>query len=310
MSSGLILTGMNHPSKTWSFFNLRRWMNGSADYTLIIMFPAALATHYVLYKTSHKRGRPILEKSFQEPTYKNIDKNLILGAATFGAGWAISGYCPLGAVTAAFSGQPEPIITALSMFLGWCSAHIIKQKQKEPNESVISTISKSISIKKLGAIVGTFALILMLSGKKIIENQKSPYTFCYTPIIGGMLLGCSMGAAFCLTGQILGTSGMLSGIVVRDNGTKSRNIAVLFGIGLGTVLFRLINPTMNLSFFNDTPIWRFCLGGFLTGIGTGLSNGCTSGHGVCGVSRMAPRSLVATGIFMATSLIISTIFNF
>lgn len=68
MSSGLILTGMNHPSKTWSFFNLRRWMNGSADYTLIIMFPAALATHYVLYKTSHKRGRPILESIYTHNT--------------------------------------------------------------------------------------------------------------------------------------------------------------------------------------------------------------------------------------------------
>jgi len=308
MSSGMILTGMNHPVKTWSFFNLRKWNNGTADYTLGIIFPIALASHYIIYRISQRREKPVFEESFQTPTAGNIDNNLILGSTVFGLGWAISGYCPTGAVTAAFSGQTEPIVTILSMFAGWCAAHVIKQKQNEPKRSIIDIISNSISFKSLGAVFGTFALIQMLTGN-ILDTNTKPWSFSYTPIIGGILIGTSIGSALCFTGQILGTSGTLSGTVIRDKGIKEQNIAFLCGIGLCTALFRYLDPTMNLSYLNQIPIWRFCLGGFLTGIGSGLANGCTSGHGICGVSRMSTRSLAATGMFMASSAILSTILN-
>lgn len=78
------------------------------------------------------------------------------------------------------------------------------EKEKEPKSSVLDIISRTISFKGCGAIAGIFALIQMLSGIQLIENQKSLWSFSYTPIIGGILLGCSMGSALYLTGQILG----------------------------------------------------------------------------------------------------------
>lgn len=126
------------------------------------------------------------------------------------------------------------------------------------------------------------------------------------PLAGGIMLG--IGAAILLgsVGRIAGISGILGGLLPpprteRDVEVGFR-VAFLAGLLLVGLVGQLIDPT---SIANDAPrpIWLIAIAGLAVGFGTRLGNGCTSGHGVCGVSRFAPRSIVATMTFMAVAVL-------
>lgn len=113
---------------------------------------------------------------------------------------------------------------------------------------------------------------------------------------GGVLIGLSAGFFAVMNGRIAGISGLLGGLV---EGGEGRGEKFLFILGL------LLTPLL-WSLFSELPSMQFDAGwlallvaGALVGIGTRYGSGCTSGHGVCGISRLSPRSLVATVAFMA-----------
>jgi uncharacterized membrane protein YedE/YeeE len=114
-----------------------------------------------------------------------------------------------------------------------------------------------------------------------------------------MLIGLSASAMLLFNGKIAGISGIVAGLLnPAKNDTLWRGVFIV-GLLTGGLLLRIVSPqvfTMGIS-----RSWAaLVLAGMLVGFGTRLGNGCTSGHGVCGLSRLSPRSLIATITFIAT----------
>ena len=124
----------------------------------------------------------------------------------------------------------------------------------------------------------------------------------FTPIaaaVGGALIGLSAVLLMWLNGRIAGISGILQGAVFSRGAERSWRIAFVAGLVLGGLLYVLVTGGTLLTREGVSP-WLIVTAGLLVGVGTRLGSGCTSGHGVCGLSRLSPRSLVATLSFMAT----------
>lgn len=125
-----------------------------------------------------------------------------------------------------------------------------------------------------------------------------------TPLVaiaGGLLIGSAAALFLLLTGRIAGVSGMIA-IATRIGlgGTpRTQAAAFLIGLPLGTALVALFVRRPELAVTSSVPL--LVIAGLLVGFGTRLGNGCTSGHGVCGVARLSPRSLVATTTFMVSA---------
>ncbi|MEX0340208.1 MAG: YeeE/YedE family protein [Arenibacterium sp.] len=116
-------------------------------------------------------------------------------------------------------------------------------------------------------------------------------------LIGGALIG-SAGALFLLgNGRIMGASGIIGGLVDGTGRSKAKESSVFLAalIGIPALLFLLAGPRET---FATTNITLLVLGGLSVGVGTRLANGCTSGHGVCGISRLSLRGIVATLIYI------------
>ncbi len=123
----------------------------------------------------------------------------------------------------------------------------------------------------------------------------------FTPLAalaGGVLIGTSAGLLALRSGRILGVSGFVSGLFEKDDEWLSR-LALIAGLILAPVLVGLVHP--QAAPIPDVGWGTVIVGGLLVGLGTRLATGCTSGHGVCGLSRLSLRSMVATGAFMAAA---------
>ncbi len=125
----------------------------------------------------------------------------------------------------------------------------------------------------------------------------------FTPLAslaGGALIGLAAGLLILLAGKIAGIAGIVGGLV---NGASDRTWRVLFVIGLlaSPWAWQLFAPLPSVSMATSTP--GLVIAGLLVGIGTRYANGCTSGHGICGLSRFSIRSLAAVGAFMAAGFI-------
>ena len=131
-----------------------------------------------------------------------------------------------------------------------------------------------------------------------------------TGLIGGLLIGASAVVLLAGTGRIAGISNIAHGLVDAWRGRRPRSAWVwrlLFILGMITgawLWFTLTGRTVHPR--TDAPSLLLIVAGLLVGYGTSLSNGCTSGHGVCGLGRLSLRSLAATGVFMVTG--IATVF--
>ena len=127
----------------------------------------------------------------------------------------------------------------------------------------------------------------------------------FTPLsalLGGILIGLSASAMLVLDGKIAGISGILGGVLKPIKGDTHWRICFLLGLLAGGLMLRVLLPSAYVfGLIRSYPI--LILAGLLVGFGTRLGSGCTSGHGVCGVSRLSPRSLVATGTFIFTGAV-------
>ncbi len=124
----------------------------------------------------------------------------------------------------------------------------------------------------------------------------------FTPLAslaGGVLIGIAASLLLLLDGRVAGISGIVGGLVVPRPGHVSWRASFVGGLVAGGGLLRLLDPAAT-AVVVDVGTVTVVLAGFLVGFGTSLGGGCTSGHGVCGLSRGSPRSLVATLSFMAT----------
>jgi uncharacterized membrane protein YedE/YeeE len=130
----------------------------------------------------------------------------------------------------------------------------------------------------------------------------------FTPwasLAGGVLLGIASALFILVNGRILGISGILGGLLTPKRGDAGWRIAFLLGMLAAPATLLLLAPAGFISPPRiDAGYAAIVIAGLLVGYGTRLGSGCTSGHGVCGISRLSPRSLVATGAFMAAGFAI------
>ncbi|BCA93952.1 hypothetical protein TUM19329_03130 [Legionella antarctica] len=125
-------------------------------------------------------------------------------------------------------------------------------------------------------------------------------------ILGGMLLGFAAGLMLLVRGQILGCSGILfRSWNVMTHRPNVDNILFILGLFISGIVFNYMQTVPNpISVFKTAP-WVLFIGGILVGGGTYLGSGCTSGHGLCGLSLLRKRSITAVGIFFPTAIITS-----
>jgi len=126
----------------------------------------------------------------------------------------------------------------------------------------------------------------------------------FTPLsasLGGALIGLSAVMLMAFNGRIAGISGVFSGAAFAAGG--DRLWRVFFVLGLIAAPIAYIALSGRQPAFEMTAGWPVIVaGGLLVGFGTRLGSGCTSGHGVCGLSRLSPRSLAAVGLFMGAGM--------
>jgi uncharacterized membrane protein YedE/YeeE len=129
----------------------------------------------------------------------------------------------------------------------------------------------------------------------------------FTPIsalIGGGLIGLSSAFLLMLSGQVAGVSGMIAGLLPPQKGDAAWRLWFLGGLIVGTGLYRVGTGDGVETLVFDATMPMIVIGGLMTGVGTRVSGGCTSGHGVCGIGRASPRSIVATLTFIAAGVVV------
>lgn len=122
------------------------------------------------------------------------------------------------------------------------------------------------------------------------------------PLLGGVLIGVSASLMLFLNGRIAGISGILNGFMTSPKGEVAWRGAFLAGLISGGGILFAVNPDFFLN-AAPRPLPVVLFAGFLVGFGTTMGGGCTSGHGVCGVSRLSPRSIVATAVFILSGML-------
>lgn len=123
-------------------------------------------------------------------------------------------------------------------------------------------------------------------------------------LAGGLLIGLAAALLLLFSGRIAGISGMVARAVgIADTGIpRAQALAFVAGLPLGALLVSSWVRTPEIGVTNSVPL--LVAAGLLVGFGTRMGNGCTSGHGVCGVSRLSPRSIAATASFMLVGFLV------
>ncbi len=124
----------------------------------------------------------------------------------------------------------------------------------------------------------------------------------YSGLLGGALIGFAAVLLLVANGRIAGISSIIGGLLTRPTTDIGWRIAFVCGLGLGACSYRLIAGEWFAV--DSAATWPVMLiAGLFVGFGTRMGGGCTSGHGVCGLARLSPRSLVATLVFMASGML-------
>lgn len=122
---------------------------------------------------------------------------------------------------------------------------------------------------------------------------------------GGALIGIASVMLLWLNGRIAGISGILNGAFSNRWAETGWRVAFIAGLIAGGLLFQWATGTPLLE-RDDFPVWMTIAAGLLVGFGTRLGNGCTSGHGICGISRLSMRSIAATITFVFVGMLVAT----
>ena len=116
-------------------------------------------------------------------------------------------------------------------------------------------------------------------------------------LIGGLLIGLAVSLMLLFNGRVTGISGIVSGLIKPEKNETSWKLSFVLGLILGGFVLQALNPEALIQI--SSALWfDYVIAGLLVGFGTLLGNGCTSGHGVCGISRFSTRSIIATITFI------------
>lgn len=123
----------------------------------------------------------------------------------------------------------------------------------------------------------------------------------WSALLGGILIGLSAGMLMLFNGRIAGISGLLGGLIGPRGAAKGENLAFVLGLLAAPLVYWAVQ--MRPTIVIEAGPLALVLAGLLVGFGSRLGSGCTSGHGVCGLARLSPRSLVATLTFMGAGFV-------
>ena len=130
----------------------------------------------------------------------------------------------------------------------------------------------------------------------------------YSALIGGIIIGLAVVIFFLFNGRLIGISGIAAN-ALNQKERRIDNILFLAGLIIGPILYSIISDKeINISISNSLPL--LIVAGLLVGIGTRISGGCTSGHGISGIGRFSLRSIIATITFMVVGILTVLIKNF
>jgi len=132
----------------------------------------------------------------------------------------------------------------------------------------------------------------------------------FTPVsafIGGLVIGLAVMLFFALNGRLIGISGIARNFL-NSNNKRFDNFLFLIGLILGPIIYQLFSKEV-VSINITNSIYLLGIAGLLVGLGTSIGNGCTSGHGICGISRFSLRSIIATVTFMIVGILIVFVTN-
>ena len=126
----------------------------------------------------------------------------------------------------------------------------------------------------------------------------------FTPLnslIGGILIGLAAIIIFLVNGRIMGISGILGNLItVKDPDLANWRIVFIIGVITGPLIYLFLFKDIKSNMVANS--YLLLIAGFLVGLGTSLGNGCTSGHGICGLSRFSKRSSIATFVFVISGM--------
>ena len=123
----------------------------------------------------------------------------------------------------------------------------------------------------------------------------------WSALAGGGLIGISVALLILLNGRIAGITGIIGGLFKPIKGDVAWRIAFTFGLIIAPIIWLLFGKLPEITI--DANYGLLVVAGLIVGFGARLGSGCTSGHGVCGISRLSPRSIVATFAFMGTGFL-------
>ena len=123
----------------------------------------------------------------------------------------------------------------------------------------------------------------------------------WSALAGGALIGLAAAMFVLLNGRVAGISGVIGGLLTPTGGDVAWRVAFVLGLLSAPLIYGLVAAAPTLQI--DAGVGAIAVAGLLVGVGTRYGSGCTSGHGVCGLSRLSPRSLVATGAFMGAGFL-------
>ena len=128
---GIMISGMANPAKVMNFFDVA----GSWDPSLAFVMGGALVTTFLGYRLVLGRKAPLLASHFQLPTNRKIDFQLVSGAAIFGVGWGIAGFCPGGAIPALGTGKSEVLVFVVALVVGLLVTRTVMHRLPSPRSS-------------------------------------------------------------------------------------------------------------------------------------------------------------------------------
>ncbi len=127
-SAGLCLSGMTHPAKILAFLDVF----GAWDPSLALVMVGAIGVAAIAFRVAARRAKPLLDTTFDVGPPGKVDPRLVLGAAIFGAGWGLSGFCPGPAVTSLAGGQVGPLVFVVAMVAGMLVLGLLRRGSASP----------------------------------------------------------------------------------------------------------------------------------------------------------------------------------
>lgn len=128
-------------------------------------------------------------------------------------------------------------------------------------------------------------------------------------ILGGAIIGISVSLMLLFNGRVTGISGIVGGILNHENEDKSWRLLFIIGLILGGFILRIFYPEA-FTIQSSAKLGDYVVAGLFVGFGTLLGNGCTSGHGVCGISRFSMRSIFSTIFFIGFGILSAGFFKY